>query len=168
MFLKKKKEEKATIDKNIIDYCNKLLELEKDRENILIKNSNTMIIYNSILLIPLITIMFELYNRLETIRLFTIIFGMTLIVITLLSILFSILSEHIYKIESNKSLLDFLDNGEDKDSFIEQYISELNYVHETKEKNNEKRRSLLLVSHILNYTFYGLIIIFGMVMMILM
>ena len=167
MFLRKRKEENTSINKNIIDYCNKLLDLEKDRENILIKNSNTMIIYNSILLIPLITIVFELYNRLVSVRLFTIIFGMILIGITLLSILFSILSEHIYKIESNDYLLDFI-NGDDTDLFIEEYINELNNVYENKKKNNDKRRKLLLVSHILNYTFYGLIIIFGMVMMILM
>ncbi len=167
MFLRKRKEDNTSINKNIIDYCNKLLDLEKDRENILIKNSNTMIIYNSILLIPLITIVFELYNRLVSVRLFTIIFGMILIGITLLSILFSILSEHIYKIESNDNLLEYI-NSDDNDLFIEEYINELNNVYLNKKKNNDKRRKLLLVSHILNYTFYGLIIIFGMVMMILM
>ena len=155
MFFKKKKE--GYSNSGLIDYCNRSIRIEEDNEKNIIKNCNGILTSNSIILIPLVTGLIECLVRLEKVRTLIIIFGLILIGLVLVSNFFAILAGKIYKTSGKKSLL--LYDEED-------YIDELNITYENKYKSNEIRSNLLLVSHIIIYSFYVLLFIFGMVIMI--
>lgn len=155
MFFKKKKEDYSNSE--LIDYCNRSIRIEEDNEKNIIKNCNGILTSNSIILIPLVTGLIECLVRLEKVRTLIIIFGLILIGLVLVSNFFAILAGKIYKTSGKKSLL--LYDEED-------YIDELNITYENKYKSNEIRSNLLLVSHIIIYSFYVLLFIFGMVIMI--
>lgn len=158
-----------SVKENIIEYCNRSLALESERENNILRNCNTLITCNSILLVPFITVFFELYNRLTSIRTLVVIFGMILMGVLLFSILFSIASKFISKssyIRSGKDLMELFNKNDD--SFLDQSITDLDSVLKRKVKNNNKRKNLLFISIIIHCSFYLLLFVFGMVIMIVM
>lgn len=178
MFFKKKEksydEDVVYAKKKIIEYCNRSLELECNREKNIIRNCKTMIECNSILLVPLVTVMIELLNRLENVRLFVIIFGLVLIAIVFVSIFFAVLGGQVFKEAytlSASELMDFInthDSTSQYDYFYDQTITDLESIYLRKRDNNDKRIKRLFVSKLLNYSFYILTFVFAMVIMILM
>ena len=155
MFFKKKKDDYNSNE--LIEYCNRVIKLEEEKEKNIIKNCNGMLTSNSILLIPLVTGTIECLVRLDKVRTLIIIFGLILVGLVLVSNFFAIIAGKLYKSGGKRSLLLYDE---------EEYIEELNKTYEDKYKSNEKRRNLLLVSHIILYSFYLLLFIFGMVIMI--
>ena len=155
MFLSKKKEDYS--NKELIDYCNKSIRLEEEKENNIIRNCNGVLTSNSILLIPLVTAFIECLIRFNNLKVLIIIFGLILVGLVLVSNFFAIIAGKLYKSGSKRSLLLYDE---------EEYIEELNKTYEDKYKSNEKRSNLLLVSHIILYSFYILLFVFGMVIMI--
>ena len=155
MFFKKKKDDYNSNE--LIEYCNRAIKLEEEKEKNIIKNCNGMLTSNSILLIPLVTGMIECLVRLDKVRTLIIIFGLILIGLVLISNFFAILAGKLYKTNSKKSL--FLYDEEE-------FLDELNTTYENIYKSNVIRSNLLLVSHIIIYSFYLLLFIFGMVIML--
>lgn len=148
-----------------IDFINRIIELEQDRENNITKNCNTIIISNSITLIPLLYVFIEVLKEIPQVRLLTIIFGLILVGLLLVGSFLSILANQLYRtININ---IDNLEN-DDYDLFIDQSIKELNNIYEKKCKNNSKRNHLLLSSQMCSYAFFVLLAAFILVIMIMM
>ena len=123
------------------------LDLEKSREDSIIKSCNTLIICNSLLLIPLSFVFIELMNKLTSVKLFILIFGLILVGTLFTSLFFAILGQYKESYSNNDDL--------------ESLYNSLKY-------NNDRKRTLLFVSNIINFSFYCLFFIFTMVILILL
>ena len=176
MFNKKKdnyeNERSYKTKKYLVEYAQRTLDLENEREKNIIKNSKTMITCNSILLVPLLTIIFELYNRIEKARIIIITFGIILSFLIIFGILFAIFAQQLYKssyTKSAKELLDYINfNSIDDEEYpLDQTISDLDAIYKSKCKNNELRKKFLFVSYILNYTFNFLLIVSLIIILII-
>ena len=154
-------EDTISLKRNIIEYYNNSLELEIEKEKSINRKCSTMILSNTLMLLPLIIIIFELYNRLTSVRTLITIFGMIEIGVILLALLFTLLAENnsgnteVNKIVNEGFSLDYVMNN-------------LNNLNDTKKKNNNKRIKLLRVAYIFNYIFFGLLVAFGTVIMIVL
>ena len=135
------------------ELINKLIELEQERENNITKNCNTMIISNSITLIPLLYVFVELLNKIPQVRLLTIIFGLILVGLLLVGSFLSILASKISK------PYNLIEND------IEQTLNDL---YEKKCKSNNKKKNLLLASQMCSYAFFVSLAAFILVIMIMM
>lgn len=174
LFKKKDSINNSSIKKDAIEYCLRSLELEKEREQNIVNNCNTMITSNSIVLVPLVTVLIEALNKLPQVNTLLIIFGLILIGVILVGIFLSVLAQQLYKsvyTRSGKELIDFInenDSYEDADFFLDQTLNDLNAIYEKKCKNNDVRKNLLFASYICNYAFYCLLSAFILVIMIVM
>lgn len=168
----KKDVEKEYLE-NAIDYCKGSLELEREREKIINKSSNTIITSCSILLVPLITVIIELLNKLDKIRIVVLIFGLILVALELVSLLLAINAQNLYKsvyTQKGKDLFEYMvsQNAHEEDNYyLIQKIEDLDRVLEQKINNNNKRRNYLVASKIVNYIFCFLLIEFTIVILLI-
>ena len=170
----KSKEEILSLKKYVIDYSKRCIEIETDKEKILTKNFNNMIIFNSILLIPLISVLIELCVRVDHIRLLILIFGLILVGIVFVSLLLSMFGQNLnrgYFTTIGSFIFDELDSSNktiDEETIINKTIEELDSIYVNKKYYNIKRSKLLMASHIVIYGFYALLFAFSLVIMIVM
>ena len=141
-------------NKDKIEISDRLIELEQERDNNITRNCNTMIISNSITLIPLLYVFIEVLNKIPQVRLLTIIFGLILVGLLLVGSFLSILAN-----QFNKSI--YIDLNDNTDFLIEK-------IYEKKCKNNNKRKNLLLASQMCSYAFFVSLATFILVIMIMM
>ena len=73
--------------RSIIMYTKDSIELENEKERYFVKNNTLLIIISTILLLPLIYTLIEVFNRFESVRLYTTIFGYTAIGILVICII---------------------------------------------------------------------------------
>ena len=168
------KDEMMAIKKYAIEYSKRALEIENDKERMLAKNFNNMIIFNSILLIPLISVIIELCVRLEDVRTIVLIFGPILVGVVFVSLLLSMFGQNLDRHNYFKSISYLLDDFDsdnkaiDENSLIDKTIEDLDYIYKSKKYYNNKRSNILTASHIVIYSFYILLFVFGLVLMILL
>ncbi len=139
MFFRKKKK-----DNNYINN----IDQENIKELFFIKNNKLLITICMVLLIPLIYVITELMIHCSTVRLFTIIFGFSLITILITCIIMNLVS-----------ILFIRDNGSSDSSLEDIYLD--------KHKNNRKRNDLLNTSFIIFCSFFVVLIASIIVIMIL-
>lgn len=158
------------IKKQIIEYSANTLNMEKDREQSLYAVSNTIITCISILLVAIMSLTFELLDRLKNLETIIIIFGSTLTITLLISLLFAIKSHWFYKKEYTKTGLEFLkyinENNQiynNVHGFLDQKITDNDQIISSLEHNNNLRLKSLTISSIFIYIFLGLIPIFGII-----
>lgn len=169
MLFKKKEnfiDDTTSIKKESFEYAKMALDLEVKNESNIIRSCNSMIMCNAILLIPLVTVFIEMLNKLENVKLFVLIFGFILVSVLFTSIFFAVWAEQLSNDIRTLSSSEIVDD--DFYSFYEESTRELEFIYKSKKENNIVKKRFLFVSHILNYSFYGLVIVFGMVLMILM
>lgn len=150
------------LKKYIIEYGEYTLTLENEKEEKNNKCLICLIILNSILLIPLIISFIELL-KIENVRLFTIIFGFTLMGIIVTSIIlafFGLLIPKTCFTRSSKSLLEFMGKKDidREDYYMDQKINDLDSIYLRKSKNNTTSRKLLFASFLTNCAAYLVLI----------
>lgn len=170
---KNDKENIIKIKNGIIGYSSNTLSQEKEREKILYQTANSINTVISILLVAVMTLIFELLDRLEEIDYLIVIFGTILCFILMLSLIFSITAHWFYKKEYTKSGTEFInyinehrDKYDTEEGFLDQKISDIDQMYFSLEKNNNLRLKYLIASLILLYIFFALVFIFGIVILI--
>lgn len=173
VFKRKKKLDITEIKKNIVDYANYTLLLEQEREKSIYKGCINNITCVSILLVPLINVIFNLYDRLKEVRLLIIVFGIILILNLFVSMFLSLKAMWPYKKNYTKSGLELLEHINSnieqyskEDSFLDQRIMDVERIYRMLEKNNDKKSSYYISSLIAIYIFLLLLLIFGSVVFI--
>lgn len=114
---------------------------EKERKQSIVNSCNTIIMSNSIMLIPLVIVLIEVLKELPEVRVLSIIFGLSLIGVLLVSTFLSILAGQ-----------------------IDTSINDLEVI----KKNNNTRHKLLFSSYICTFAFYVLLAASILVIMIVM
>ncbi len=167
-------ERNKMIKTGVCDYAQKTLDMEKSRQDILFNKSQANITSISVLLVALFTIIFELLDRLKAVQTLIIIFSSILTFLLLLSLFFSVKSQWMMKnkytrraSELLKHINNHLNEYSNEEAFLDQNIRDLEDIHETLEKNNDKRVIDLMISSISLYIFFSLIIIFSIVLLII-
>lgn len=148
MFFKRKRKEKDKKKEIDMEYLNKAIKLEEEKENNIFRNCNTLIISNSIILIPIILSIIIGIKELNSVKTLIIIFGLIIVGLFLISNVFSMLIMNI------NTKIDDLSSFNLKD------------IYDIKNRNNKRKDRLLFVSHILSCSTYILIYIFIMVILI--
>lgn len=163
------------IKKGVIEYSNNSINMEKERRKSLEEGANFNTATISILLGVTITLIFELLDRLSKIDYLIIIFGCILVVLLLGSLFFSLQSNWFYKkkfTRSGKDLIDYINSNFEQyqleDGFLDQRINDNDEILLSLEENNNKRLRSIMVSSILLYIYLGLIIAFGIVILIVL
>lgn len=161
--------------KGVIAYSDNSVNMEKERRNGIYNSSSFVTASISILLGVLITVIFELLDRLSKVQNLVIIFGMILVVILIISLFFSLKSNWFLKKEytrSGRELMSFINSNLDQfsseEGFLDQRINDNDSILLSLRKNNDKRVKDMMISTILLYSFFGLIMIFGIVILIVL
>lgn len=167
---KKKKED--NVYEELIKIIQRDLDIEKEQSNIVCSQGNGNIMTISVLSVTLTVIIFELIDKLKNQKILIIIFSSILIFVLFLSLFFATLSHFIYKQAypaSPRKLIDNINNKRDlyeKDGFYKQNISDLTSMYESLRHNNHIRKIFLRLSFIGIWSFLGLFVIFGIVLLI--
>ena len=164
---------KIEIKKEIVKYGKESYESEIKREEIISSKCNSIVMAISILLVPLITSIFELLKILNKSKILIIIFGLILITILLTSLFFAVLSQWFFKKsylppvgEFMKHINNNINQFSSKEAYLDQKISNYKELYKGLDNSNNKRTALAMTSAILLFIFLGLLIIFGDVIMI--
>ncbi len=161
------------IKKGVAEYSSNTLSMEKEREERIYKTAGIIITCISILLVAVMSLIFELLDRLKQVDYLIVIFGCILAVILLCSLLFAIIAHWFYKRQYTRSgieLLDYINNHIDEykseERFIDQKILDNDNIYKSLESCNNKRLKSLITSLIFIYVFLALIVVFGIVILI--
>ena len=146
----------------IIDYSKRNIELEEEKGKSIIKGCSTLVLLNALLLIPLVIAFLELL-KIEDVRLFTIIFGFTIIGLLIASIILALLGlilNKSYFTRSGKSLLNSLSKKDTskKEYFLDQTINDLDSIYLRNHINNSVNKTFLFISFSLNCAAYLVLI----------
>ena len=146
----------------ITEYSRRTIDLENEKSKIIIKNCGLLIILNALLLIPLIVSFIKLLEY-ENIRLFTIIFGFTLIGLLIVSIVLAlsgcIFNKKIYTRSSRLLIENIKQKDIDKeDHFLNKKIDDLDSIYLRMNRNNVISKRFLISSFIVNCSTYIVLI----------
>ncbi len=162
------------IKKEIINYSTNTLNMEKEREKQLYQTANSIITCISILIVAIMSLIFELLDRLKDVDYLIVIFGCILILLLLVSLFFSIKAHWFYKkkyTRSGQDLIKYINEHKeqylDEDGFLDQKIHDIDQIYISLEKDNNLRLIDLIIASILLYMFLGLILIFSIVIIII-
>ena len=171
---KEQRNREIQMKKGVIEYSSNTLSLESKREENLYKKAESIITCISILLVAIMSLIFELLDRLKNIDYLITIFGIILVALLLCSLLFAIMAHEAYKIEytrTGKELIDFINSHlESYDSeigFLDQRINDTDAMITSLEKANDKRKGNLKISRILLYIFLAMVGIFGITILVI-
>lgn len=165
-------EELKEIKKGIIEYSSNTLNMEKEREKRLYNTANSILTCISILLVATMSLLFELLKNLQNTKYLLIIFGSILILLLLSSLFFSLKAHWFYKKDytrTGQEMINYINSNSsfNSDDFLNQKINDIDIIYKSLDKNNNLRLNSLKISSILLYIFLGLILIFGIVILII-
>jgi len=166
--------ERIKIKKSVIEYSTNTLNMEREREEKLYKTANSIITCISILLVAIMSLIFELIDRMKKVDSLIIIFGCVLVAILFVSLFFSIKAHWFHKKEytrTGKEFINYINENYEKycneDGFLDQRINDIDQLFLSLEKNNNIRLSDLTISSVLIYIFLFLSLVFGNVILII-
>lgn len=162
------------IKEEIINYSKESLDSEYKREENLIRQSSSNLTTVSILLVSLLTIIFELLDRFPNrVKFLVAIFGALLSSILFISILFSYKAQWLYKKKYKNTANELLkhiekhkDDYSKRTGFQDQSIADIIAIQESLIPSNNKRVNDIIFSSILIYVFLTLLAIFAIVILI--
>lgn len=145
---------------------------ETKREENILKKCNSMNTFISILLVPLISTIFELYDRVKYSKLIIIIMGIYLITTLLISLYYSIKAQNIgerkYLPTNEKFYIHIMQNHiTDEISFLKQEIFSNNDIYESIKSNNNKKIENIKKSFKFIYVFFASLLIFAIMILAL-
>ena len=161
------------IKEKINKYSQKSLEQEIRREQDLLAQSNANVITLTILITALLTIIFKLLEILKTVEILIVVFGIILVSLLFLSLLFSILAQWVFKRyyrvtpeqfheHVNRNINDY----QDMEAYLDQEFYDINSIQNRLMFINKKRSNFIKVSLLIMYLFIALIFIFSIVILI--
>ena len=91
--------------KRNVEDINEKIKLEEERNSNVIRNCNSLILSNTILLIPLVYTIIECLNRFKKVRTLVLIFGLILVGCILVSNFLAMLTNHLDSFNNKKKLM---------------------------------------------------------------
>ena len=172
----KRSEDKLNLEikRQLVKHSELILDLENKRERNLLSKCNSINTFISILLVPLITIIFELYDRLYYAKKIIIFAGIFLIIILIISLVYSIIAQSLYKNcfpTTNEKFEEHINKYKEEftheKAFLNQQYSDNNFMYKTLDDNNNKRVKYIQKSFLFIKLFFAFLALFSIIILVM-